>query len=134
MQSLISFPSNVEVLSADIRKDPVKGAEGTRLHIYYEWDSQQIQRRNGTRRFFWQASAMGSYQPMHDKPHRQPRRFVVADVAIQVSIAYKDIDRVWKQRGIDLANETLDNLVMLYAIQNQCEFETEQYLTFVPLS
>jgi hypothetical protein len=56
----------------------------------------------------------------------------VADVAIQVSIAYKDVDRVWKQRGIDLANETLDNLVMLYAIQNQREFETESRLTFVP--
>ena len=132
MQSLISFPSNVEVLSADIRKDPIKGAENTRPHVYYEWGSQHINNHNGMRRFFWQASAMGSYQPMHDKPHRQPRRFVVADVAIQVSIAYRDIDRVWKQRGIDLANETLDNLVMLYAIQNQCEFETEQYLTFVP--
>ena len=56
----------------------------------------------------------------------------MADVAIQVSIAYKDVDRVWKQRGIDLANETLDNLVMLYAIQNQREFETESRLTFVP--
>ena len=34
--------------------------------------------------------------------------------------------------GIDLANETLDNLVMLYAIQTQREFETESRLTFVP--
>jgi hypothetical protein len=128
MQSLISFPSNVEVLSADIHA--TTGASPPRpFYVFYEWTQNHIQNNNGMRRFMWMAQAKGSN---YHKLERPRTGFVVASVALRVSIAYKDIDRVWKQRGIDLANETLDNLVMLYAIQTQREFETESRLTFVP--
>jgi len=128
MQSLISFPSKVEVLSAEM-SSASRGPHDKPFYVYYEWKEQKIQNYNGKRGFLWIAHAMGSN---YHKLQRPRIGFVVADVAVQVSIAYKDVDRVWKQRGIDLANETLDNLVMLYAIQNQREFETESRLTFVP--
>ena len=128
MQSLISFPSEVKVLSADITSRSAHGLGSNPIFVFYQWKSQHIQTHNGMRRFLWTANAMGSRHPAVTRGSA----FSIADVAVQVSIAYKDIDRVWKQRGIDLANETLDNLVMLYAIQNQREFETEARLTFVP--
>lgn len=99
------------------------------MYICYEWSSEHRNSHNGVRRFMWLAQAKGSYYHQLERPRMF---FTVADVSVQVSIAYKDIERVWKQRGIDLANETLDNLVMLYAIQNQREFETESRLSFVP--
>ena len=129
MQSLISFPSNVEVVSADI-VHRVPHALITHMYVFYQWGEQHKQIRNGTTRYLWTAKAMASRHPEATRGNA----FAIADMGIQITIAYKDSERSWKQKGIDLTNETLDNLVMLYAIQNQREFETESRLSFIPLT
>jgi hypothetical protein len=117
------------VVSADIVQR-VPHALITHMYVFYQWHDQHKRIHNGTTRYLWTANAMASRHPEATRGNA----FMIANMAIEITIAYKDSERSWKQKGIDLTNETLDNLVMLFAIQNQREFETESRLSFIPLT
>ena len=48
------------------------------------------------------------------------------------ALALGDDAPTWKLKGVTAANETLDNLVMLFCMQNNLSFETQSRLKVVP--
>jgi hypothetical protein len=55
-----------------------------------------------------------------------------AQLCLEVYVALDDNPNQWKGKGARLANETLDNLAMLFVMQHNMNFETQSRLDSFP--
>ena len=131
MQSLISFPSEVVVEDADITQNVpwVANMLHLPLFIWYEWKEWATSFQQGRRVYIWSALAYHSSQP---NPDRRGSAARVAQIRIATHVALQDNADTWRWKAVETANETLDNLVQLFAMQNSREYEIEKRLTFIP--
>jgi len=131
MQSLISFPSEVVVEDAGITQNFVWSSltAPLPLYIWYEWKEWATSFQQGRRVYIWYAYAYQSSQP---NPDRRGNAWKAAHIRIATHVALQDNADTWRWKGVETANETLDNLVQLFAMQNGKEYEIEKRLTFIP--
>lgn len=99
------------------------------IYVWYEWVTWGS-RFHINRYYEWEAKAWCSNEPA---PDRRGGATPAAWMAVSVGVAPLDHAETWKLKGVDIANETLDNLVMLFCMQNDKTFEIQRRLVGVPL-
>jgi hypothetical protein len=131
MQSLISFPSEVVVEHADITQNVpwVTANLHFPIFVWYEWTDWAVSFQQNRRAYMWTARAYYSSQPDLDERANVSK---AAHIRIATHVALQDNADTWRWKGVETANETLDNLVQLFAMQNGKEYEIEKRLTFIP--
>ena len=131
MQSLISFPSEVVVEDADITQSFLWATNVMHLplYIWYEWKEWATSFQQGRRVYIWSAWA---YHSVQADPDKRGNAWRVAQIRIATHVALQDNADTWRWKAVETANETLDNLVQLFAMQNGKEYEIEKRLTFIP--
>ena len=131
MQSLISLPSEVQVLSADIQQNVAWVTQNADqpIYVWYEWMDWATSFQQNRRAYIWSASA---YHSSQKDPDKRGNAWRVAQIRIATHVALHDNADTWRWKGVETANETLDNLVQLFAMQNGKEYEIEKRLTFIP--
>lgn len=131
MQSLISLPSEVQVLSADIQQNVAWVTQNADqpIYVWYEWMDWATSFQQNRRAYIWSANAYYSGQKDLNKRGSAGR---AARLSVITYVALHDNADTWRWKGVETANETLDNLVQLFAMQNSKEYEIEQRLTMIP--
>ena len=93
------------------------------FYVWYEWDGSDYQRTYSTTVRKWRAKAMYSGQKDINKRGGASRAAVIV----------VELKRGDYTSAIKLANDTLDNLTMLFFMQHNRPFETEKKLTHPPI-
>lgn len=127
MQSSISFPSEVVVPKAEVATLGV--FKDAPVYIWYEWNTLHNQFNGARRVYISDAIAWWSHEP---NPDRRGNASRAALITVEVYVALNDNAPSWKLKGVETANETLDNLVVLFAMQHNISFETERRLNGFP--
>ncbi len=127
MQSLTNFPSEVVVPKAEIATLGV--FKDAPVYIWYEWRALHNQFTGARRVYIADAIAWWSHEP---DPDRRGNASRAAMIQVEVYIALQDNANLWKAKGADTANETLDNLATLFAMQHNLTFETQSRLHGFP--
>lgn len=127
MQSLISFPSKVVVPKAEIAQLVV--FKDAPVYIWYEWTGTGTQFTGARRVYLADAVARWSHERNVDRRGHASR---AAMISVEVYVALQDNAESWKLKGLQTANETLDNLATLFAMQHNLSFEIERRLHGLP--
>jgi len=99
------------------------------IYIWYEWNTCHTQFTGARRVYMADAIAWWSHEP---NPDRRGNAMRAAQLCAEVYVSLNDNPNPWKEKGAHLANETLDNLVMLFCMQHDKLFETQRRLSAFP--
>lgn len=99
------------------------------IYVWYEWNTVSNQFTGARRVYMADAIAWWSHEP---NPDRRGGAMRAAQLCCEVYVSLEDNPNEWKKKGFDLANETLDNLVMLFCMQHNKLFETQRRLGGFP--
>jgi hypothetical protein len=127
MQSLTSLASEVRIEKAEIATLGV--FKDAPIYIWYEWNTCHVQFTGARRVYMADAIAWWSHEP---NPDRRGNAMRAAQLCAEVYVSLDDNPNPWKEKGAHLANETLDNLVMLFCMQHDKLFETQRRLSAFP--
>lgn len=107
----------------------VADADDWPIYIWYEWMDWATSFALNRRAYVWSAIA---YQSRQSDPYRRGAASRAAQVSIITYVALHDNADTWRWKAVETANETLDNLVQLFAMQNNKEYEIQNRLTMIP--
>lgn len=127
MQSLTSLASEVRIEQPQIAQLVV--FKDAPIYIWYEWNTYRVQSTGARRVYMADAIAWWSHEPLVDRRGYASR---AAQLCAEVYVSLNDNPNPWKEKGAHLANETLDNLVMLFCMQHDKLFETQRRLSAFP--
>lgn len=127
MQSLTSLASEVRIEQAEVRQ--IAAFKDAPIYVWYEWGTCHTQFTGARRVYLVDAIAWWSHEP---NPDRRGNAMRAAQLCAEVYVSLEDNPNPWKEKGQDLANETLDNLVMLFCMQHNKLFETQRRLGVFP--
>lgn len=128
MQSSVSSVSKVEIVKAELSEfGPPLHADA--FYVWYEWDGSDYTRTYSSTTRKWRAKAMYSHQKDVNK-RGGAMRAAVTVVELTRAGGAKLIDDM---QAITLANDTLDNLVMLFFMKHNALFDVEKKLTSTPI-
>lgn len=99
------------------------------LYFWYEWADWATSFQQNRRAYIWSARA---YYSSQSNPNKRGSASSAARINIITYVALHDNADTWRWKGVETANETLDNLVQLFAMQNSKEYEIEKRLTMIP--
>jgi len=128
MQSLTSLASEVRIEKPEIARTAAFVRDAP-VYIWYEWNTVHTQFTGARRVYMADAIAWWSHE---SNPDRRGNASRAAQLCCEVYVAIGDKPHEWKQKGADIANETLDNLAMLFVMQNNMNFETQRRLNGFP--
>ena len=128
MQSSANSTSEVVVTKAELSEFyPHIRSDADSFYVWYEWDGSEYQRTFSNTIRKWRAKAMYSGKKDINKRGGASRAAVVV---LELRGASKLADDI---EAIKTANDTLDNLTMVYFMQHNRQFETEKKLTRTPI-
>jgi hypothetical protein len=127
MQSLTSLASEVRIEKPEIASGAV--FRDAPIYVWYEWNTCHTQFTGARRVYMVDAVAWWSHEA---NPDRRGSAWRVAQLCCEVYVTLDDNPNEWKKKGVELSNETLDNLVVLFAMQNNLSFETQGRLGVIP--
>jgi len=128
MQSLVNLASEVRIEQAEVAST-VAFVRDAPVYVWYEWGSGHKQFTGARLVYMADAIAWWSQEP---NPDRRGTARRAAQLCCEIYVSLDDNANEWKKKGEDLANETLDNLVMLFVMQHNMNFETQSRLNSFP--
>lgn len=99
------------------------------IYVWYEWIEWATSFQQNRRAYIWSANA---YYAGQKDPNKRGSAGRAAHLNVITYVALHDNADTWRWKGVETANETLDNLVQLFAMQHGREYEIEQRLTMIP--
>jgi hypothetical protein len=129
MTSSVNLASEVRIEQAEVRQ--LAAFKDAPIYVWYEWGTCHTQFTGARRVYLADAVAWWSHEP---NPDRRGNAMRAAQLCCEVYVSFDDHGdpAELKQEGVDLANETLDNLVMLFCMQHDKLFETQRRLSAFP--
>lgn len=99
------------------------------IYVWYEWMDWATSFQQNRRAYVW--SAVAYYSGQSD-PNKRGSAARAAHLRIITYVTLHDNADTWRWKGVETANETLDNLVQLFVMQHGREYETQNRLTMIP--
>ncbi len=127
MTSSVNLASEVRIEQSQIAQLVV--FKDAPIYVWYEWGSSHNQFTGARRVYMADAIAWWSHEP---NPDRRGNAMRAAQLCAEAYVALNDNPYVWQEEAAKLANETLDNLVMLFCMQHNKLFETQRRLGVFP--
>lgn len=128
MTSSVNLASEVRIENAEVAQH-VSFLRDRPVYIWYEWGTGHKQFTGARLVYMADAVAWCSNEPHSDRRGTATR---AAQLCCEIYVALDDKPNEWKQKGKQLADETLDNLVMLFVMQHNLQFETQSRLNRFP--